>query len=364
MSGAKAFLAGILTAAAVSAAVWFLRVRPALDAAEGRAQSAEEAARKTRREASDAQLWAESERERNRLGDERVKELERALTGTRPEQPGTPAATTGHEPPPLPDVAPEDWDRNRLNQEIENLARAPQVVLKHQRYPLVLKALAARKDESVELLSQMLRSGLDAPLIATAATLASGLGDARLVPPLLARWKIETDDEAKRSVLRALANLPGDEAVPVLLAVWSDPAAERQLRVLAIHGLGVRGHEVARRAADGRTAATPPQRIRAIESLRSFAQRSEWKDVTLVPVFSKALRTADGPAQRKLSLIALEGFWSKDALADLDAFAGDPASPADLAQRSRNLAEALRAGKPRPETAGTPERGLPQEGDE
>jgi hypothetical protein len=363
MSSVKGFVAGVVVASALAGAGWVLRVRPVLEEADRRVAAAEESARRTGRQASDAQLWAESERDRNRIVDERVKELERLLVSTRPGD-KEPKDPKGPHEPPVPETPPEDWERSRLNQEIENLARAPQMVLKHQRYPLVVKALVAHPDESADLLSQMLRAGLEPPLVTTAANLAIGVGDARVVPALLDRWKVETDPVAQRALVRALAALPGDEAVPILLVLWADPSSERGLRTLAIHGLALRGHDTARRTADGREPSTPPQRVRAIESLRTFAEQGKWADATLVPVFGRALRTADGPAQRKLSLIALEGLWSKDCLADVDAFAADAATAPDLAVRARKLSEALRSGAARPEGAGAVERGLTADTDE
>lgn len=366
MSAAKAFLAGVLTAAALAGAAWVLRVRPALDAADGRARDAEEAARRARRETSDAQLWAETERERNRTLDDRVKELERALAAPRPPAPdtGMEHGKDGPKTPKPPDVPPEQWDRARLAQEIENLSRASQLGQKHQRFPLVVAALRAHPEESSGLLRQMLTSNLDPTFMATAATLADALSDASVVPALLTRWRTEKEPVARRAILRALANLPGDDAVPILTAVWAEMGEERQLRLLAIHGLAVRGHEIARHVVDGTADAAPPMRVRAVESLRVFAEKGGWSDATLVPAFSMALRTADGPAQRKLALIALEGLWSKESVASLVAFAADPATTPELALRARKAADAITAGEPRPEGAGAPERGLTPDGDE
>src|SRR6185295_9777036 len=81
-------------------------------------------------------------------------------------------------------------------------------------------------------------------------------------------------------------------------------------------------------------------------------RRNGWKDVALVPVFGKALRSADGDPQREIALIVLEGFWSKDAADDLDAFAASATGP--LAERAKTDAAALRFGKPRPPDAGEP----------
>ncbi|MCE9637699.1 MAG: hypothetical protein K8T90_18520 [Planctomycetes bacterium] len=365
MSAAKWFVSGFVAAAALAAAGWALRVRPAFDEAARRASDAEELTRRARRETSDAQLWAESERERNRLNEDRVKELERTLSAVSASRPSDPASGGGEHGKAMPsELKPEDWDRTRLNQEIENLTLAPVLAERHQRFPLVVRGLRARPDEAVDLLTQVLGADLGASYVAVAANLAASLGDERMVPPLAARWNVEKETGAQRAIFRALANIPSDQTTPALVAVWSDTGGDPELRRLAIHGLGLRGHKLARSAADGTGGAPPAQRIRAIESLRECAQRGGWSDASLAPVFARALRTADGPPQRKLALIALEGLRSNDTLPALDAFAADAASPPELAARAKRLAASMRAGESRPEGAGIPERGLAEDADQ
>lgn len=360
MSRSLVFFGGFVAAAGLAAAAWFLRAVPERAGLERRVSDAEETARRARRESADALHWAETERDRTRPLEDRIKELERLLSTTRPD--------TG-EPPakgPRPEESPPDqWDRNRLNQEIENLARAPQLAAKHQRYPLVLKALEARGDEGLQLLLDILHSGLDSSFIGTAASLAEGLGDERAVVPLIERGAKETDANARRLILRALANLPGEAQTPVLESAWAMTAeTDRMLRALALQGLALRGHPVAIEVADGKAGVSPTMRVRAIESLRAFAQARDWKEASLVPLFGRVLRSADGPAQRKLALIAIEGYWTKDSLPDLNAFADDTASPPELALRARKLIAALEGGTARPANAGLPERGLAPESDE
>lgn len=360
MTAGKPLLAGFALAAAAAAGAWFLLAAPHVADLEARVRTAEEDARRARRESADAAQWAETERDRNRDLEDKVKELNETLSTVVRDVGRRRAAGDGHDTPPPDETPPEDWDRNRLNQEIENLSLTPDVIERSARFPLIVRALKARGAEGTALVQQMVNAGFDAPLMAMSATLADAMGDAQAVPPLLARWKTETDATCRRALLRALANLPGDEAVPALLEAWHDPAADVALRRIAIHGLALRGHEVARSLAEapGTGDGHERLRVRAIESLRICAQRAGWTDATLVPVFAKALRTADGPAQRKLSLVALEGLWSKDAIPDLEAFASDPASPDELAARARRLIQGLRSGAPRPEGAGIPERGL------
>jgi hypothetical protein len=353
---ATAFTAGLLLAGGLAAAGWFLRAAPERDALEARLRDAEDRARRAGREAGDARQWAETEQEKRRFFEERVKELERVATSARPVAAAEPSGGHGAMQP--AGVPPEEWDRTRLNQEIENLAAQPSVLAKHPRLPLVLRALRAKGDEGRDLVLQMLRAEISPGFTGAAAIFAEGLGETRAVPIVLERWATETDASVRPLLLRALANLPGEEALPVFREAWSKEGADAQTRGLAMQGLALRGDPVARAVAEGSAQAPPAQRVRAIEWLRAYAQRTGWRDATLVPVFGRALRTADGPAQRKLALIALEGLWSKDALADLDAFAADAASPPELAARARTLADALRGGAPRPENAGVPERSL------
>jgi hypothetical protein len=99
-------------------------------------------------------------------------------------------------------------------------------------------------------------------------------------------------------------------------------------------------------------------RVEAMEMLHWLAWQEGWKDPSLVPVFGKALRSADGDGQRRVALLALEGYWSKDSVADCEAFA-DPAVSTELAARARRDADAIKAGKPRPEGAGDPPQPAP-----
>lgn len=339
------FLAGFGLAAGLAAAGWLLRIAPERDDAARRLADAEETARRTAREAADARLWAESERQRAKELDERVREYERVLGGAAP---GAPDPRTLRMDP------PEQWDRERVRSEIDAMARAKDSE-RQPRYALILRALKAGGDAGAEIVLDLLRTSGDAAVVAVAASLADGLDEARAVPLLLARWKSETDMVARARILRSLANLPGDEAVGIFTAVWGDPRSDGNLRKFAIQGLALRGHPVAREAAsmqsDGERHHAAQRKI-AVEWLRVHAERGGWQDTSLVALFGKVLRSADGPEQRRLALLALEGFWSKDAIPDLEAFAADPGSPQEIAERARRIAQALRSGAPRPADAG------------
>jgi hypothetical protein len=234
------------------------------------------------------------------------------------------------------------------------LSLNPGRIVGNPRYPLVVRGLKARPDESVALLKDILAQPMGDAMHAVAAVLFGALGDARGVEPLLAAWGAAVDPTLRRALLRGLANLPGDAATPLLVDAWSDSKSDPTTRNLAIDGLARRRHEIALAvAAGGAPGSTPALRYRAIASLQAQAARAAWKDASLLALFGKALRTADGDGQRDLALAALEGYWSKDALPDLEAFA-DAAPKTDLGARARKDADAIRAGKPRPEGAGAP----------
>jgi hypothetical protein len=356
MTKAGSFLAGFVLAAACAAGAWWAFVLPHERDLETRALDAERATARARRDASDFQQGAEAEIRRRREIEVEAETLKRSLTAAPPARKPTAmnphAGATPATPP--DDLAPEQWDGARLRQEIDMLSASPRGVVDSARYPLVVRSLKTHGDESVALLVEVLASDLEDSMKAVCATLLGAVGDVRGVKPLMALWGTAKDLELRRAVLRGLANIPGDEATPMLVAVWNDPGADASARLLAVHGLARRRHPIALAVAEGGApGSTPPLRMQTLQTLHAQALQGEWKDTSLVPLFGKALRTADGDAQRKMALLAIEGFWSKDSLADLDAFA-ESAGTSDLAVRARRAADAIRAGRPRPENAGIP----------
>jgi hypothetical protein len=276
--------------------------------------------------------------------------LKKALSA----EPSKPAMSPHDTPKPdTREMPPEKWDGSRLRQEIDMLSAAPRQLVGGPRYELVLRALKAHGDESVDLLTTVLASELPATMKAVCAALLGGMDDARGVKPLLALWRSATDADLRRSVLRGLANLPGEEQTEALVGVWNDPAADALSRKLAIHGLARRRHRIAMEIAEGGApGSTPALRGQALMTLHAGALRGEWKETSLLPVFAKALRTADGDAQRRIALLALEGFWSTDSVADLEAFADQSSVAVELLARARRDADAIKAGKPKPDGAG------------
>jgi HEAT repeat protein len=357
MTKAGAFLCGFLIASAGAAAAWWFVAEPARRDAVERATRADRAAMRARHDEEGAEQWAESEHRRKLELEQEVETLKRTLTAE-PPRPRKTSAMGGHgEPQPAgADLAPEQWDARRIRSEIMLVSTAPQRLFESPRYGLITRALKAHVDDSVQLLTDVMGSELPVDMKCVGALLFGALGDPRGVKPLLDARKASNDPELRRFTLRGLANLPGDEQTPVLLDAWNDPAADETTRRVAIHGLARRRHETALAVASQRMeGVTPSVRLQALQTLHAQARLSEWKDTALVPLFGKALLSADGDPQRKVSLLALEGFWSKDSVADLDAYAAT-AGPSELGARARKAADGIRTGTPRPEGAGNPQQ--------
>ena len=262
----------------------------------------------------------------------------------------------GQNPPAGRDLPPEQWDMQRIRMEMMQVSTDPQRFVDSPRYALITQALRTHVEESVKLMTDVMGSELPVEMKCVCALLFGALGDPRGVKPLMDARNASADPQLRRFTLRGLANLPGDEQTPVLLDAWNDPASDEMSRKLAIHGLARRRHDMALSVAAGQVQGVVPSvRLQALQTLHAQARLSEWKDTSLVPLFGKALLSADGDAQRKISLLALEGLWSKDSLADLETFAAASQST-ELAARARKAADAIRAGAPRPEGAGIPQQ--------
>jgi hypothetical protein len=353
MTKAGSFLCGFLLAAAAAGAAWWWAAEPVRREAVARADAADRARARSRHDEQSAQQWAESEHRRKLELEQELETLKRTLSAE-PPRPRHQMGGNGRPSSDARDLPPEQWDRQKINSELMIVATAPQRLPESPRYALITRALKAHPDESVQLLTDVMTSELPTEMKCVSALFLGALGDARGVKPLLAARAAAADPELRRFTLRGLANLPGDEQTPLLLEVWGDPAADEFSRKLAIHGLARRRHDVALAVAEGKVEGVAPAvRLQALQTLHAQARIGEWKDASLVPLFGRALRSADGDGQRKISLLALEGFWSKDALADLETFA-EAAQSTELVARARKAADAIRAGAPRPEGAGNP----------
>jgi hypothetical protein len=356
MTKAGSFLCGFLLATLGAGAAWWFVSEPARRDALERATAAERKAARSRHDEQGAQQWAESEHRRKLELEQELDTLKRTLSAELPRPRPGGAGAHGDKTPAGGDIPPEQWDRQRLGMEIQLVSVAPQRLLESPRYGLITRALKAHVEDSVKLLTDVMGSELPVETKCVCALLFGALGDPRGVKPLLAARNASADPELRRFTLRGLANLPGDEQTPVLLAAWNDPAADEASRRVSIHGLARRRHETALAVAAGQIQGVDPSvRLQALQTLHAQARLSEWKDTALLPLFGKALLSADGDPQRKISLLALEGFWSKDSLADLEAFT-ESAGTSELSLRARKAADAIRAGAPRPEGAGAPQQ--------
>src|SRR5262245_41228023 len=354
MTKAGSFLCGFLLASLGAGAAWWFFAEPARRDALDRATAAERAARRSRDNEKGAQQWAESEHQRKLELEQEAETLKKALSAEppRPRAPG--GAGQGQRTPTGGDLAPEQWDRQRINSEIMLVSTAPQRLLESPRYALITRALKTHLEDSVKLLTDVMGSELPVEMKCVCALFFGALGDPRGVKPLLDARSATADADLRRFTLRGLANLPGDEQTPVLLAAFSDAAADETTHRVAIHGLARRRHETALAVASGQVQGVAPSvRLQALQTLHGQARAGEWKDAALVPLFGKALLSADGDPQRKICLLALEGFWSKDSLADLEAFT-EAAGTGELAVRARKAADAIRSAAPRPQGAGDP----------
>jgi hypothetical protein len=103
-------------------------------------------------------------------------------------------------------------------------------------------------------------------------------------------------------------------------------------------------------------------RARAIESLHSYVRGGEYADTKYIPTFGKALVSADGEGQQRLTLLALEGYWRPECVPALREFAADEAVLRELRDRATRWANMIENGEPRPERAGLPKaRTVPEE---
>jgi hypothetical protein len=354
MTKAGSFLCGFLLASLCAGAAWWYLLEPARRDGLERATAADRRAARARHDEESAQQWAESEHRRKLELEQEVETLKRTLSAEPPRPRPAGGGARGQNTPTGRDLAPEQWDTQRIRNEIMLVSTDPQRLLESPRYALITRALRTHLEDSVKLLTDVMGSELPVEMKCVGALFFGALGDPRGVKPLLDARNASADPELRRFTLRGLANLPGDEQTPVLLAAWNDPATDEPSRRVTIHGLARRRHETALAVAAGQVQGVAPSvRLQALQTLHAQARLSEWKDAALVPLFGKALLSADGDAQRKISLLALEGFWSKDSLADLEAFT-EAAGTSELSLRARKAADAIRAGAPRPEGAGVP----------
>lgn len=344
MTRALLLLLGVVVGAAAGAGAAYVTLQPRIETLENDLLEAERGIR-------DANRLARAEHDRNRVLEEELETLRRIV-----DQP-PPATTSGPETPapPAPGLEPEDWDMKRLQTEFELLASLRARMIGSPRVARVARGVRKHGAAGTKLVLDILASRLSVNMKMAAALVGAEIGEPRILEPVLALYAAATEVPHRRAFLRALADLPDERATAVLLAAWTDAAADARLRMPAIYGLALRAHpvalELARRAPD---APVPRMRALAIETLHERARSDGYTDPALLEVFLGALTTADGESQQRLALIAIEGHWSTDAVPVLREFAADEQAPEAMRVRAAKLAERLSSGEKRPEDAGEP----------
>jgi len=357
---ARAQLASVtfLVGAAVGAAAMLFVPSPRETGLEDRIADLGSDLADARRESGDWERVALAERDRKEAAEEEVARLRQAIATAPAPDPvqDDGMGMGGHGGVSDAGLAPKDWDFPRLRREIEILSGTGRRMASSPRLDACVEASRAHGDAALALLIDVMRAQGMPPTIRRAATLIlEKLGDERAVRTLLEAWDAAEDPAEQRLLLRALANLPGAEQSPIFVDVWGDSARDNRLRLIAMHALAVRGHPTALRVIRGEAdGIAPAVRARAIESLHSHVRDGEYADASFIPVFGKALVSADGEGQRRLTLLALEGYWRPECVPALRAFAADEAVLRELRDRATRWANMIEAGEPRPERAGLP----------
>ncbi len=347
VSFALVFAAGATTA-------WFV-LDPRADDAAQRVTDAERELANARMEVADWERIAQTERERKEVAEEEVGRLRRALDAPAPSPPPIehPGPGSQEKPGVLP---PESWDGQKLRIELHRLANYGRRMSQTPLLPAVVAASRHQGDEALKLLLDIVKAdGLNENLRRAGFLVLQRLDDGRAVPTLIERYPRETTLAMQMPALQGLATLPGREQLGTLLDVWNRADTDPRLRQIAIHGLARRGHSVAVSVVEGTAQnSTGPLRARAIESLHSFVRADGYAARDLIPIFGKALVGADGDPQRRLALLALEGYWHTDAVEPLRAFTAQTEVDDTLRARGARIAGGIERQDPRPADAGIP----------
>jgi hypothetical protein len=356
----KALLIGTVVGALAGAGVVWSVFGARVDEFGQRLDDLEAELLDARSEADEMQAVAEAERLRTESARQQLDELKRVRGAAPPPAPmkqhgSETQAKEAPETPARPRVEPEDWDRQALNQAMEALAQHPRWQRpEHPRFRDVERALEVLDDGGEKLLGDILKSDLGDDMRRLAALLIG----ARKLEPLsglvVEALAEEKDLKTRRSLVSAVGKLPGDEHVDVLVAAFEErgEGADPLTRQVAISGLARRGHPLALKVARGEVEEKPQLRARVVEGLYARARDGDWKNTELVPVFCKVIETADGDSQRGHALAGLEGLWQKECLPQVQALAANEEVSERIRERAKRFAEALEAGKERPEEAG------------
>ena len=126
MTKAGSFLCGFLLALAGAGAAWWFLAEPVRRDALARASAAERAAMRSRHDEEGAQQWAESEHRRKLELETEIDALKKTLSAAPPPSRGNMGAGHGAAPANANDLPPEQWDKQRIRNEIMIVSTAPQ----------------------------------------------------------------------------------------------------------------------------------------------------------------------------------------------------------------------------------------------
>ncbi len=357
-----ALVVGCVIGGVVGAGVGRGMREPELQVLRDQVEETQRTAADARRDEGEWRAVADAERLRTQAARERLAHVsiqQRAAPVEPAREPGSQAdgaagdAAQGHggmEPTGVTqEIAPEMWERPRLNMEIEFLStKSDELSIKNPRFERVLRAIEAQPDRGSALLAAILASGLGDSMKSTAAALVAAARTPGCGEAVMGVLETATETKLRRRLLAAAARGRGDEPTGYLLALWKDEKAPPPERAIAGTGLGLRAHPVALEVIRGDAEATPPLRARVLEGLYRRAYEAEWAAEELIPEFRKALASADGPSQRNVALGALEGYWSEAGLPELDALAATAGVEPKMRQRATSAAAGIRAGRARP----------------
>ena len=364
MSRAPLIATSVLIGAALGAAA--VSFAPSVREAElaDRLSDLEQELVDARRDASDWELVAATERERKRIVEEEVASLRIAVANPAPRQPaegGDAAGRHGSGTGMRVDreratLAPENWDGARLRLEMQRLAMHGRRMATSSLLDACAKAAETQGDEAFQMLVDTLReAGLPANVRLAATMVLEKLQDERAVPVLLGTLPTTAEWAQRRAILRALANLPGETQTQTFVDLWYADDGDGRLRMVAAHALARRANPVAIAIVDGTEAvADAALRARAIDSLHGYARERSYRNAELIPTFGAALVTAAGEGQIRVSLLALEGYWRPECVPYLRSLQNAENVSEELRERGRRVADAIEAKAPRPEGAGEP----------
>ena len=360
MSESRFPLVGLVIGVLLGAGATWFALDGRTSALTERVDDAEEALERAERESGNWKASAAMEVERNGELQARVEELERLRKIASRAAP--PNAGTGHGSPPdsatnPPATAkktdPSVWSDQTYRANLDRLTANAGGARKTALYAAVLKKAESNGEAGRKYLASLLAIDLGKPDYKIVATmLLDDLGKPDVVPQILAAYEKldgKSDLLLRNTLLNALAALPGDEALPHLLAALNEPEADRSLHRAALRGLGLRRHPMALAAARGQVQGVGKVlRYATIGNLNIAERESGYQSAEVRTAFEDALSNLDGDKQAEVILEALGKYWSKTSVEPLRAYGAGKFGSRRMRSRGENLAEQIASGAPRP----------------